>query len=664
MNRKFLKYCLAAILFLVSVICLVFYLKVTLENRILVSMKSDLQKMLKVNTEGVLQWLNSQENAARLIASRPELKSSIFRAFSKELSYDSQDLISQEIDTYMKGVFNKKRSEFKEYFLLSTNMGYQGIRYGNSVILNGQIISQLSQLKKGDSFVQLPFIHKDNEHENIEMFIATPILNNSNKVVAVLGLLLDPETSFSRIMKASRFGNSAETFAINTENKMISEGRFMGRKQHNQFITIGLESNILNIEIYLPKQVNGFNYPLSDVSTEPYINYTGNTVIGAWTFIPKYNFTLISEISKNEAYEPLLFFRKVYLIIIGIILLLSISLLVSIVFSFSSRKKLLFKLKKIGNYQIYKQIGEGALGVVYEGKHQYLQRKTALKVLKPEVCTEKSITSFKNEVRLSSQLTHPNTISIYDYGRTDNNLFYYAMEFVNGMDLRAFQKITGPIHYERVIFLLIQVCGSLSEAHKKGLIHRDIKPHNIMVCNQGGIFDFVKVLDFGLVVDQQDKQKEVSLSGTPLFMAPESILNSEQIDHRIDIYALGVTAFYMITGKYPIADESSKSTDVLANHIRQPALRLSDVMPNRIIPPKLEYLISECLEKEPNLRPQDMDQLSAQLKDCQENPWNTEMASLWWRKNPFMLRQEMEAEYLNPSIITDSLNKTHLSLSI
>ena len=420
MNRKFLKYCLAAILFLVSVICLVFYLKVTLENRILVSIKSDLQKMLKVNTEGVLQWLNSQENAARLIASRPELKSSIFRAFSKELSYDSQGLISQEIDTYMKGVFNKKKSEFKEYFLLSTNMDYQGKRYGNSVILNGQIISQLSQLKKGDSFVQLPFIHKDNEHENIEMFIATPILNNSNKIVAVLGLLLDPKTSFSRIMKASRFGNSAETFAINTEHKMISESRFIGKVQQNQFSQTGLKSNILNIEIYLPKQVSGFHYPLSDVSTEPYMNYTGNAVIGAWTFIPKYNFTLISEISKNEAYEPLLFFRKVYLIIIGIILLLSISLLVTIVFSFSSRKKLLLKLKKIGNYQIYKQIGEGALGVVYEGKHQYLQRKTALKVLKPEVCTEESITSFKNEVRLSSQLTHPNTISIYDRDQTVN----------------------------------------------------------------------------------------------------------------------------------------------------------------------------------------------------------------------------------------------------
>lgn len=662
MNRIFLKYYFFIIVFLSSIIVLTVYFKMTLEEKILITMKSDLQKMLKVNTEAVLQWFNNQENSARLIASRPELKSIIAKVYDQDLTHKSHAI--KNLNGYMKTIFNENNSSFNEYFLLKVENGVHKIKHGNSVILTKDIIKNLSELKEGETFIQLPFIHENEQHKNIEMFIATPVLNSSNKTVAILGLLLDPETSFSRIMTASMFGDSAETFAINDRFQMISESRFLKKILEKKILKNSATSNILNMTVSLPLKNERHYYPITQVSKEPYNNYIGEPVIGAWTYIPQYNFTLVSEISKEEAYEPLLFYRKVYLVVLGIILTLSISLLIIILISLSLRKKLLLNLKKIGNYQIHRRIGEGALGVVYEGKHQHLQRKTALKVLKPEVCTEESINSFKNEVRLSSQLTHPNTISIYDYGRTDNNLFYYAMEFVNGMDLSAFQKITGPIPYERAIYILIQVCNSLSEAHKMGLVHRDIKPHNIMICNQGGISDFVKVLDFGLVVNYQEKYNSEVLSGTPLFMAPETILNSGQVDNKVDIYALGVTAFYMLTGKYPIADESLSSVEVLQKQIKDKPKDLSTFLPSEYIPLKLYLLLNQCLEKDPDLRPEDMNDLSNKLKECQIDPWTEELASIWWKKHPFMLSQDTKTTNFYGATSTDQLNSTQLSIRV
>ena len=464
-------------------------------------------------------------------------------------------------------------------------------------------------------------------------------------------------------MTASRFGTSAETFAINTKQQMISESRFLDTLTAEGKLGAE-ESNILNININLPFRKSIIPYPSSQVSNKPYISYTGASVIGASTYVPQYDFAIVSEISEEEAYEPLQFFRRVYLIILIIILTLSLSLLLLVLFSLSLKKKALQKLKKIGNYQIFQKIGEGALGVVYEGKHQHLQRKTALKVLKPEVCTEESIKSFKNEVQLSSQLNHPNTISIYDYGRTDNNLFYYAMEFVNGLDLSAFQKVTGPLHFERCIYLLKQVCSSLKEAHEMGLVHRDIKPHNIMICNQGGISDFIKVLDFGLVIDFHNQTQNNTLSGTPLYMAPETVLNSGQVDSRADVYSLGVMGFYMLTGKYPIGDESLTSVEILKKQIKDRPINLCEFLPGQYIPIELYILIDQCLEKDPDLRPQSMNEISIRLTDCQRNPWTQEAASLWWRNNPYMLSQELKYRTTDSPTLTNQINSTQLSLTI
>ena len=199
--------------------------------------------------------------------------------------------------------------------------------------------------------------------------------------------------------------------------------------------------------------------------------------------------------------------------------------------------RIIFGLQKLGQYTLGEKIGEGGMGVVYKASHAMLRRPTAIKLLRPEKAGEESVLRFEREVQLTSRLSHPNTIAIYDYGRTPDGVFYYAMEYLTGITLTELIKGDGPQAEERVIHLLAQICGSLAEAHEAGLVHRDIKPGNIMLCVRGGMYDVVKVLDFGLVreVDRSEDTEVTnvtSITGTALYIAPEVITVGSTIDAR------------------------------------------------------------------------------------------------------------------------------------
>src|SRR5207249_3545939 len=142
--------------------------------------------------------------------------------------------------------------------------------------------------------------------------------------------------------------------------------------------------------------------------------------------------------------------------------------------------------KELGQYQLEEKLGEGGMGVVYRGRHRMLRRPTAIKLLLPEKTTDEAICRFEREVQLTCQLNHPNTIAIYDYGRTPEGIFYYAMEYLDGLNLEDLVLRSGPVPDGRVVTILQQVCGSLAEAHGAGLIHRDIKPANIQLTCRGG----------------------------------------------------------------------------------------------------------------------------------------------------------------------------------
>jgi serine/threonine protein kinase len=276
------------------------------------------------------------------------------------------------------------------------------------------------------------------------------------------------------------------------------------------------------------------------------------------------------------------------------------------------------------------------MGEVYRAKHAMLRRPTAVKLLKPERSSPEMIGRFEREVQLTSQLTHPNTIAIFDYGRTPDNVFYYAMELLEGINLEDLVETFGPQPSERVRFILLQACASLQEAHIVGLIHRDIKPANIFLCVRGGLHDFVKVLDFGLVRLQEKKAHEMTrltqlgtTTGTPAFMAPEMILG-EDLDCRVDIYALGCVGYWLLTGK--LLFEGGNAMAMAMAHTKEEPIPPSERV-RKPISPSIEKVILSCLEKDPSKRPSSAESLAQLLEECElGNEWSHETAKSWWNR--------------------------------
>jgi len=264
-----------------------------------------------------------------------------------------------------------------------------------------------------------------------------------------------------------------------------------------------------------------------------------------------------------------------------------------------------------------------------------MRRPVAVKLLDPFQANDHSIARFEREVQLTCTLTHPNTIALYDYGRTPDGLFYYAMEFLDGLALDKLVQDFGRQPESRVIHILKQVCGSLTEAHDQGLVHRDIKPANIFLTQRGGIPDFVKVLDFGLVKARK-LEGQVELTGatatlgTPLYMSPEAVEHPDRVDARSDIYSLGCVGYYLLTGETVFAGLSVG--EVMIQQVRsvpvKPSVRL-----RQPVSADLEELLMSCLAKKPADRPGSARALDAALSKCAAAAgWNREQANEWWRK--------------------------------
>jgi eukaryotic-like serine/threonine-protein kinase len=250
-----------------------------------------------------------------------------------------------------------------------------------------------------------------------------------------------------------------------------------------------------------------------------------------------------------------------------------------------------------------------------------------------DLLSDKTAARFEREVQLTSGLTHPNTVVIFDYGRTPEGIFYYAMEYLEGINLDDLVTRYGPLPEARVTYILRQVCGSLAEAHATGLVHRDVKPANIVLTCRGGLHDFVKVLDFGLVktLDGQEtvhRSSSNNLAGTPLYLSPEAVNHPDQIDARADVYAIGAVGYFLLTGS-PVFQGASVM-DICLKHVRE-APQPPSARCGRPVSPVFEALLLRCLAKDPTDRPADAADLLRQLDVCPvEGDWTAEDAAAWW----------------------------------
>ena len=279
-------------------------------------------------------------------------------------------------------------------------------------------------------------------------------------------------------------------------------------------------------------------------------------------------------------------------------------------------------------------IGRGGMGEVYMATHAALRRPAAVKLIGPDDADKEAVARFEREVQLASELTHANTVRIYDYGCSEDGVFYCAMEYLPGVNLEDLVAREGPLPVARVIHVLRQVCRSLGEAHGKGLVHRDVKPGNIMLCERGGSYDYVKVLDFGLARrisagDGTQLTATGKLSGTPLHIAPERVRNSSELDPRSDIYSLATVGFCLLTGEHVFDGDSPM--DVLDHVLNGEPRRPSEVA-EQAIPSGLDDLILQCLAKEPGSRPAGVSEMVDTLDAlAAEFPWQPQDAERAWQ---------------------------------
>ncbi len=522
------------------------------------------------------------------------------------------------------------------------------------------------------------------------MQVAAPIRDDNRHIVGALALIINPDKEFSVILSVARSGQSGETYAFDQTGLMISHSRFDDQLKQLGLLEATNASSALNLRLRDPggDLTRGFKPAAEDesyakpftrlvasavdgedeVDVLPARDYRGVLVVGASRWLPQFGFGVATQIDAAEVYRPLRVLQLVFAVLVLSLLLCATGLFVYSHANLAWRQRVdaaELKLKQLGQYTLQEKIGEGGMGVVYRARHAMLRRDTAVKLLVPELAGAAAVARFEREVRLTCQLTHPNTIQVYDYGHTPDGIFYYAMEYLRGVNLHELLARFGPQPESRVVYILTQVCDSLAEAHALGLIHRDIKPGNIFLCRRGGVPDCVKVLDFGLVREYRAGGAEVPeaggenlIEGTPWFMPPEAIQGSAPADPRSDLYSLGALGYYLLTGQYIFDAET-----IAEVHEKQ--LSSAPVPPSQRttnpISPEMERILLACLEKDMGRRPQSSGELQTWLLATPNaTQWTLEARAAWWQDYE---RQSAASPEETAAIISTPMPRVSVDLS-
>jgi serine/threonine protein kinase len=587
---------------------------------------SKLRTILKIECEAVRQWAKSKKQLASFLASDPKLAETL--AIADFNSPQSQ----RSIDDYLIEV--SKNFETETCLLLSANgevIANSGDRWLATQMAALQ--NQLTETRLAKQPTISSVIYPTDAHADDVPFatvVIAPIHHPTQGIVGFFALGYNAQVELTTVLESSRAGETGETLALSNLGTLISLSRFDN--------ALDGERAFPNFTSDLPIGNNsstraGFNRGLDQRDAN---------VVWVSRWMPEMGVGILAKMDVSEANIPVMQIRRFMWGLCGLLLLATTS-----AFFYRWNVYRLGKLakqselnrKRLGPYELEEKIGEGGMGVVYRAHHALMRRPTAVKILPPEKSSPAAIERFEREVKYTSQLQHPNTISIYDYGRTANGLFYYAMELLEGLDLDQLIRREGPLPEGRVLSILRQVCESLREAHDLGLVHRDIKPANIMLCNRGGVVDMVKVLDFGIV---QDRSRDTSksnemLAGTPAYMAPECFANPNSVDMRADTFAVGAVGFLLLTGT-PLL-EASNLPELLKQHQKD----ISSAAANRLqantdeserqISPRLIQLIARCVAPDRKDRLASASDILTEISSCRPTiAWDNSAARAWWQK--------------------------------
>ncbi|WP_047813108.1 serine/threonine protein kinase [Rhodopirellula islandica] len=545
---------------------------------------------------------------------------------------------------------------------------------------------------------------KGHDNETAIMVSMSPLMDR-NQCIGAFGWMMEADDRFSDLLQITRSGETDESYAMDGQGRMLSTSRFEVQLAQKGFP----ERSVLNYQVrdpgsdILAGEMNSTpaqKLPLTrmaDQATrradgmdlEGYRNYRGATVVGAWKWLPEFDLAVATEIDVAEAYQPARILRGVLISTLagGVI---SVGMALSLIAY--SRHRAVRKQRQleeegdgrqIGQYRILELLGVGGMGSVYRGRHEYLRRDVAIKVLEGERLSARSVARFHREVQLTSTLRHPNTIAIYDFGQCSaatgesqignsrigdvidpEGTFYYVMEYIDGISLQQLIDYYGPQSPERTVHFLLQICGSIAEAHSTGLIHRDIKPANILVSAHGGLWDHIKVLDFGLVKDlggdssltlHEGMTRADSMTGTPLYMAPETIRDPASASPRADIYSIGSVGYALLTGR-PIF-EGDSVIDLCLKQLEQVPPRPQDRL-NRSLPNELQDILMTCLDRSASKRFKSVADCTAALESLPEaGRWTQAKSADWWANEFDQAARTQPGQTKNPTLDDTALTR-------
>lgn len=593
-----------------------------------------MQTLLNTQVGTLEQWIAERRNEAEQLAADAELNAGIVRLASGRASEGGPVVGSALGKAAAIGVTAVLVVGPRGTILAASETQ----RTGRTV--SPDFLAHLAPVFKGRSAFVRPYSTPGSVAGTREIgraWVAAPIAAANGKVVAVLALGSPADKGFAGLFAAARPGQSGEALAFDAEGWLLSPSRnaaeLMQRALAPRLALPDPEPERLTLlaSQAVAKRGEGGE----GILLAPYPNYLGRDVIGAWRWLRDYDIGVAIEIEAGEAYAPLVYLQVGF----GVVLLLIFAVWFSGFLSPNALAALLRRdgrARQMGPYKLLRQIGEGAISNVYLAQHRMLKRPAAVKVLKTQSTTEEWTARFQREVQLTSGLHHPNTIAIYDYGTGSGGEFWYAMEYLEGLSLADLVERYGPVPPARTAFILRQACASLWEAHSCDLVHRDIKPQNLMLCEMRGERDFVKVLDFGLVKhisgsDTRDLTAHMRILGTPLYMSPERIRNPGDADARADIYALGAVGFFLLTGKRLFETETEHD---LTYHVLHTVPRLASECSPFAVPAELDALIGRCLEKDPAARPQSIAEVASTLDGVLvHKPWTRAQIDAWWKQN-------------------------------
>ncbi|GAA4461953.1 serine/threonine protein kinase [Novipirellula rosea] len=648
-----------------------------IETTIKANVSSGLQSLVTLETEMLKKWFAVQESTAESLANDAQVRQTVYQILQPKtpasVAGASPD-VSNALD-----VHSQLATELAAAMAAHDYVGFivadktkRIVSSSHAALIGEQDIPEyetfLDHALDGDTIVSPPFpsvvMLKSSDGRNRmgvpTMYVCAPIRDASFQIIGVLGMQIRPEREFTQILQLGQVGSSGETYAFNSEGLMISNSRF-----DEELILLGLlpdreqSQSMLELRVRDPgvdmtrgerPEVRRSQLPMtknaaealagnSGIDVDGYRDYRGVAVIGAWTWLPKYGIGVTTEVEAAQAFRPLVILQRTFLLIYLLLILSAIAIFVFMVVVARLQRQAraaVIEAQQLGQYTLEGKLGEGGMGVVYKGRHSMMRRPTAIKLLHADRIDENSIKHFEREVQITCQLNHFNTIAIYDYGRTPEGVFYYAMEYLDGIDLQELVRKYGPQPEPRVIHILLQICNSLYEAHSKGLVHRDIKPANVMLNRRGCEPDVVKVLDFGLVKAMEPQTPGAmlgggTLTGTPLYMSPEAIQAPMSVDARTDIYAVGAVAYFLLTGEPVFAADGL--TELCQKHIDEAPVAPSK-RGNTKVSSDLEDAILSCLEKSRAKRPQTARDLAQLLLRCKEaKRWTIEDGDRWWGRH-------------------------------